>query len=122
MLGDGLAGDPRGQQVVGVVREVVADQDVEQAGITLQMGLRERHELTLAGSRGQFVGAGERPGVTGEHRRGDEDGRGVRRRGQGEDLAGGAGVPADEAVEEEGLVGGHRTTVDVGADGALTTG
>jgi len=25
-------------------------------------------------------------------------------------------------VEEEGLVGGHRTTVDVGADGALTTG
>jgi hypothetical protein len=120
--GNGLVGDPRRQQVVGVVREVVADQDVEQVGIALQEGLREHHELALAGSRGHFVGASERAGVTDEHRRGDQDGRGVRSRGEGEDLVGGARVTTDEAVEEEGRIGGHRTTVDVGADDRLTTG
>ncbi len=80
------------------------------------------HELTLAGSGGQLDGPCEMAGVAGEHGCRDEDGRRVRRRGQGEDLAGGSKVTADEAVEEEGLIGGHRTTVDVGADGALTTG
>jgi hypothetical protein len=120
--GDGLAGDPRRQQVVWVVREVVADQDVEQGCVALEVGLREHHELTLTGSGGQLDGASEVAGVAGEHRRGDEDGRRVRRRGQGEDLAGGTRVTADEVVEEEGLIDGHGTTVDVGADGALTTG
>jgi len=31
-------------------------------------------------------------------------------------------VTADEATEEAGLIGGHRTTVDVGADDTLTAG
>lgn len=103
-----------------MVGEVVADQDVEQVGVAAQVRLREDHQLTLAGVGGELAGAGEVADVAGEHRRGDEDGRRVGRRGPGEELAGGAGVTADEAVEE-GLVGGHVTTLDVGADGALTT-
>jgi hypothetical protein len=120
--GRGLAGDPRRQQVVGVVREVVADQDVEQVGVALQVGLGQDHELALAGADGQLDGAGEVAGVAGEHRRGHEDGRRVRRRSQGEDLGRGTRVTADEAVEEDGLIGGHNTTVDRSADGALTAG
>ena len=39
-----------------------------------------------------------------------------------EHLGGGVGVATDEAVEEGGLVNGHRTTVARGADDALTAG
>jgi hypothetical protein len=120
--GDALAGDPRRQQVIWVVREVVADQHVEQGGVALQMGLGEHHELPLTGAGGQVGRTGEVASVAGEHRRGDEDGRRVRRRGKGEDLARGARVAADEAEEEGGLFGGHETTVDESADGALTAG
>jgi hypothetical protein len=106
--------------VVGVVREVVADQDVEQGGVALQVGLGQDYELALAGADGQLYGASEVAGVAGEHRRGDEDGRRVRLWSQGEDLGRGTRVTADEAVEEDGLIGGHNTTVDRSADGRLT--
>ena len=57
------------------------------------------------------VGPVEVGAVPGQQGGGDEDRRGVGRRRPGEDLVGGAGVAADEAVEEGGLVIGHRTTV-----------
>jgi hypothetical protein len=118
-MGDGLAGDPRGQQVVGVVREVVGDQYVEQVGVAGQVRPRQDDQLALAGSGGERSGPDEVVGVTGEHRRGDEDRRRAARHRSGEDLAGGAGVATDEAAEEV-LVGGHGTTLTPAADGALT--
>jgi hypothetical protein len=120
--GDALSGDPRRQQMVGVVGEVVADQHVEQGGVALQMGLGEDDQLPLTGAGGQVGRTGEVASVTGEHRRGDEDGSRGRGRSQGEDLARGARVAADEAVQEGDLFGGHVTRVGEPPDGVLTAG
>jgi hypothetical protein len=100
--------------------EVVADQDVKEVGVAAQEGVGEDHQLALAGADGERHGAVEPVGVAGEHRGGDEDGCGARGLGLREHLDGGVRVATDEAVEEEGLVSWHRTTVAGAADDALT--
>jgi hypothetical protein len=117
-----MAGDPGGQQVVGVLGEVLAHEDVEEVGVALQVGVRQYDELPLANADGDLGGAAEVVGVAGEHRCGDEDGGRVRGPGPGEHLGDGVGVATDEAVEEAGLVNWHTTTVAPGADDALTAG
>jgi hypothetical protein len=117
----GTAGDPGGQKVVGVFREVVADEDVEQVEVAAHVGLGEHDQLTFAGADSEAHGAREVLDVAGEHRGGDEDGGGARAVDACEHLRGRVGVATDEAVEEGGRVNRHRTTVALGADDALTT-
>jgi hypothetical protein len=116
------AGDPGREQVVRVLGEVVPNQDVEEFGVAAQVRIREDHKLALTGGVCEPGGLGEKGAVLGQQGCCDQDGSGRRGRGQTEQLLGGVGVAADEAVEEGGLVNGHRTNVGPGADGALTAG
>ena len=110
-MGDGTACDPGREQVVGVFGEVVAHECVEQVGVATQVCVGEHDQLPLADGAGEGVGPVEVGAVPGQQGGGDEDRRRVGRRRPGQHLVGGAGVAADEAVEEGGLVIGHRTTV-----------
>jgi hypothetical protein len=121
-VGDGSARDPGSEQVVGVLGQVVADQDVEQIGVAAQMRIGQGDQLTLAGRDRERHRPVQRAVVSGDECCGDEERGRVRGRGQGQYLLDGAGVAADETVEEEGLVGGHAKTVARGADDALTAG
>ena len=103
--------------------EVVADEYVEQVGVAAQVGVGEHDQLPLAGGAGQrrWPGRGGCVSPVSRAAATRTEAESVVG-GQGEDLVGGVGVAADEAVEEGGLVIGHRTTVARGADGALTAG
>jgi hypothetical protein len=103
-----------------VLGEVVAHEHVEQVAETAQVRVSEDDQLAFAAGGGQRGGAVEMEVVPGEKGGRDQDRRGVGGRGQVEDFVGRAGVAADEAVEEGGLVNGHRRTVSPGADGTLT--
>jgi hypothetical protein len=113
-------GDPGRKQVVRVLGEVVPDQGVEEIGVAAQVCISENHELPLARDVCEPGGSGEKGAVLGQQGRRDHDRSRHRCRGQSEQLLGREGVAADEAVEEGGLVDGHRTNLDPGADGALT--
>ena len=106
--------------MVRVLGEVVPDQDVEEIGIAAQMRIRKDHKLALTGRVSELGGPRKESHVLGQQGCCDQDRSGRRCRGQSEQLLGGAGVAANKAVEEGGLVIGHRTNVSPGADGALT--
>ncbi len=106
--------------MVGVVREVVADEDVEQGAVAAEVDPGEDDEVAFAGVDGEVGGPVETAGVAGEHCRGDEHGRAVAGRGEGEHLGLGGGVAADGPEEEGAVVGGHATTMGPGADDPLT--
>jgi hypothetical protein len=114
------AGDPRGQQVVGVLDKVVSDEHVEEFGVAAQVSGGEHDELSFSRSRREAGGALEQGRVSREERGGDEQRSGGRGRGSSDDLVGGAGVASDEAVQERGFVCGHETKVRPGPDGVLT--
>ena len=108
--------------MVRVLREVVADEYVEQVGVAVKVGVGEHDQLALSRAGGQRGGTGEVVLVAGEHGRSDEDGGRLGGCGLGQYGGGGVGVATDEAVEEDGLGIGHRTKVSRGADDTLTTG
>src|SRR4051794_11446106 len=86
------------------------------------MRIGQGDQLTLAGRERERHRPVQRAAVSGDKCRGDEERGRVRGRGEGQHLIEGGGVAADETVEEEGLVRGHKTTVAPGADDALTAG
>ena len=123
----GPAGDPGRQQVVGVVGEVVADQDVEQVGVAAQVGVGEHDELAVArgtrrcsaartrwvASRASMAAATSRDGVRRSGRaRAPRPRRRGRRRSGAEQQGRSASVRAQWAL----------TTVARGAEVALTVG
>jgi hypothetical protein len=103
-----------------VLGEVVADQDVEQLGITAHVGLPEGDELPVAGPVRVLRRSGEQPEVGGQQTRCDQQRGGCRVRGSGEHLCRGVGVVADQAMEQGVGFVGHTRTMKPGADGALT--
>ena len=56
---DVLGGDPGGQDVVGMVGEVIADQCVEQVVVAVEVGRCHRDELAIPGRDGAECCAGQ---------------------------------------------------------------
>jgi hypothetical protein len=68
------AGDPRGQQVVRVADKVVANQNVEEFGVPVELGGGEHDKLSFSRSRREADGAVQQGSVSREERCGDEQG------------------------------------------------
>ena len=100
-----LGGDPGGEDVVGVVGQVVADQGVEQVGVVVEVGGGDARRAAGPGCRGGVPrpGRGTRgsAGSVGDERGRHEQRGGVVRLGQVEDLAGGRVVAADQPAEQD---------------------
>ena len=97
-MGDGTARDPGSEQVVRVIGEVVADQDVQQVGVAAQMRVGESDQLTLTNRGGQRHRPVEAAAIPGDKCCGDQERGRVGGRSQGQDLVDGARVAADETV------------------------
>ena len=116
------AGDPRREQVVGVVGEVVPDQSVEQVAPVLQLGLGQDNQVSVSNGDCTCPGPVEVGVVLRDQCRGDQDGRVIDHRGQREHLVGGVRIATDQAEEEGigfGALVGHVVTFPQGADAAL---
>ena len=87
--------------------KVVADEHVEQVGVSAQVRLGQGDQLSVTGRGRVLGGSGEGVEVAGQERGGHQQ----RCRGGGcgerEDLGRRVGMVADEAVKEGGVVVGH---------------
>jgi hypothetical protein len=116
-----LGGDPGGEDVVGVVREVVADQSIEQICVVVEVSGGDRDELAVPGGGGVLGSPGKKPGgFVGHQSRGHEQAGRVVRAGSFEDLGRGCLVATDQPAKQNLGVCGHGLTVFAGADDALT--
>jgi hypothetical protein len=99
-----LGCDPRGEDVVGVVGQVVADQGVEQVGVVVQERRGDGDELPIPGRDGVLGCPGEKPrrlgGLVGDQRSSHQQRWGVVRPRPIKDLAGGRGISADQPEEQ----------------------
>ena len=101
--------------------EVVPHEYVEQVGVTAEVCIGERDQLTVAGRRGVLGRPDEERRLLVDERGGYEQGRRDRGGGLVDNLHRGEEVATDQAVEQEGgVVVRHRDTVRRAADDALT--
>jgi len=104
-----------------VFGEVVAHEHVEQVGVTAEVGIGERDQLSVPGRRGVLGRPDEERPLVADECGGHEQGRRDRGRGAVHDLRRGEEVATDQAVEQQGgVVIRHRNTVRRGTDDALT--
>lgn len=108
--------------------EMVANEDVEQVRVVVQVRFGENDELALAGGVGARGGPNQVTRIVDQQRGGDQE-RGVLcAAGRGEHLVVRARRPANEAKQQAGGAaggggrGGHEITVAQGADDGLTMG
>lgn len=103
-------------------RKVVADEHVEQVGVSAQVRLGQRDQLSVTGSGRVLGGSGQGFEIAGQERGGHEQRCRGGVSGPIEDLSGRVCLVTDQAVKEGGVVVGHRHTVALGADDTLTAG
>ena len=117
------SGDPRDEDAVGVVDEVVPRERVHEVALAGEVGGGDRHELTVASCRRYPPGPHhEVIAVGGEKGRGHEGGRVVAGPRGIDDLGDGGGVTDHESVDQLRAGGGHGGIVEGSADTALTRG
>ena len=114
--------DPRDEDAVGVVREVVAGEGVDELAVVDEVSRRDGDELAVARRDGELPGAHhEVAAVGGEERGGDQDHRVVAGARLLHDPGDRGRVADDELVDQLLGVGcGHGDIVGGGADTALT--
>jgi hypothetical protein len=103
-----LSGDPRREDVAGVIGEVISDERVEAVVLTGDVCGGDDDELSVTGGHGTVAGAPEEVvGFVGQQSGGDEKDRAAVGRSPPPDLVGGAVLAADELADQGLVVVGH---------------
>lgn len=103
-----------------MLREVVADEHVEQIGVPAEVRHSQGDQLAVPGHGGVGGGSAEVFRFSGQQGGGYEQRWRSGLSGTLEDFGRCVGVATDQAVEKGGVVVWHTQTVNLDADGALT--